>query len=149
MKTLAKVSILIVFLALSSGCYKDVEFVEFESAKVNVENNVGIITLIVKLNNPNFYVIRIVESDVDIYMNGTHLGLISSKQDINLPSNSELIIELPIEVNILDLIFNVPNIWNLFKNDEVKFKFDGTITGKTFFGQKEFEISEEKSISLK
>ena len=148
MKTFAKVSILIIFLVFSSSCYKDVEFVELQTASVNIENNVGIITLVLKVNNPNFYTIQIIESDVDIYMNGTHLGLINNEQNIKLNSNSESIIELPIEINILDLVFNVPNIWNLFKAGEITFKFKGNITGKTFFGQKEFEILEEKTISL-
>ena len=149
MKILAKISILIVFILFTSGCYQDVEFVKLETARVKVENNVGVITLVMKVNNPNFYTIQIVESDVDIYMNGSHLGLINSKQNIKLQSKSESIIELPIEVNILDIIFNVPNIWNLFKAEEVVFKLEGTIKGKTFFGQKEFNISEEKTISLK
>lgn len=148
MKSIAKISILFVFLALTSGCYKSIEYVELESASVEVENNVGVINLIVKLNNPNFYPINISESDLDIYMNGTHLGLINTKLNIKLASNSESVAEIPIEVNILDLIFNVPNIWSLFKAKEVTFKFKGTITGKTIIGQKEFEIDEEETISL-
>ncbi|MBN2892136.1 MAG: LEA type 2 family protein [Bacteroidales bacterium] len=149
MKLATKIGILFLFLILSSGCYKDVEFVELESANIKVEDNVGVINLFVKISNPNFYSIQIVESDVDIYLNGTHLGLVSNKQDIKLPANSETVIELPIEVNILDLILNVPNIWNLFKSNDVTYKIEGTIVGKVLFGQKEFQISEEKNISIK
>lgn len=150
MKNFAKLSIIIIFLAFSlSGCYKDVEFVELETASVKGENNVGVITLFVKINNPNFYKIQIVESDIDIYMNGSHLGLITSDQNIELPANKETTVELPIEVNILDLVLNVPNIWKLFKANEATFKLEGTIVGKVLVGKKEFEISEEETVSLK
>jgi LEA14-like dessication related protein len=148
MKSFAKVGILFVFLALTSGCYKSIEFVKLESASVNIENNVGVINLTIKLNNPNFFPINISESDLDIYMDGTHLGLINSDLNVKLAANSESVVEIPIEVNILDLIFNVPNIWSLFKAEEVTFRFKGTITGKTIIGQKEFEIDEEETISL-
>ncbi len=148
MKSFAKVTILFLFLISLTACYKDVEYVDFNGANVEVEDNVGVITLFVKLKNPNFYTIKIVQSDIDIYLNDKHLGIITTEHNVVLPKKSETIVELPIEINILDLVFNVPNIVKIFKSQELKLGFEGTITGKVLFGQKQFFISEEQIISL-
>lgn len=150
MKIATKLNILFIFLALSlTSCYKEVEFVSLESAKLDIKDNTGYIILTAKMHNPNFYSIQIEKSDIDVFINNNHLGLISSDQNIKLPANKETIIEIPIAVNLLDLVLNIPNIWSLFRQDEITLKFYGTINGKTLFGSKQFKIAEDKTIFLK
>jgi len=149
MKNFAKIIFLLLFVVINSNCNKDIEYVSFESASIGLDNNVGVISIYVKLKNPNSYAIHIVDTEVDIYMNGTSLGLIKNSHDIKIPSKVISVVEIPIRIDLLDLVINIPNIYKLFKAKEVTFKVEGKIVAKTPLSNKEFFISEEQKVSIK
>jgi len=94
MRTLAKVSIIILMLTFLNGCYKQVDFVGLKSASFSSTNPNGNILLFVEVNNPNFYSIKIIESDLDIYIDGSHLGKIQGTHEIKIHSKEETIVEI-------------------------------------------------------
>ncbi len=144
----AKISIIFLLLVLFSSCYKDITYTNLETAKFSSKNEYGNIILYIKLNNPNFYSVQIVESDLNLYLNDTHLGEIKGDYEIKIPSKTETIIELPLKIKLTDLIFNVGNVINLIKNKDTKISVNGSITGKAFFFKNEVDINEETNISL-
>jgi len=146
MKVSAKISIIILFVTILTGCYKNIEFVGLESFDVSPTSQN--IKLYVKVNNPNFYSIKIVETDLDIYLNDKHLGEIQGEHKIKIPANKDYVAELPIKVNLADLLFNAGNFKDLLKDEETIVKVQGTITGKVFFFKKTININEETNISL-
>ncbi len=149
MKNVANLILLLIILTFSlTSCYKDVEFVRIESVDADFDGNVSVLTFEVRINNPNSFKINIVESNIDIFLNDKHLAVLKSEHDILLPANKESVIQLPIEINILDVIFNIPNIWSLLKSSQATFKFDGYVVGKFIFGKKKIKVSEERVLSL-
>ncbi|MBN2664677.1 MAG: LEA type 2 family protein [Bacteroidales bacterium] len=148
MKIFAKVSIIILMLTFLTGCYKQVDFVGLKSASVSNTNTNGNILLFVEVDNPNFYPIKIVESDIDVYVDNTHLGKIKGIHKIKIPSKGPSIVEIPVKVNIADIIFNVGNIFDLVKNQQTELRISGTITAKALFIKKTIQIDEVSEISL-
>lgn len=148
MKTFAKVSIIILMLTFLSSCYKDVDFIGLKSASFSNSNNNGNILLFVEVDNPNFYAIKIVESDLDIYLDDNHLGEIQGTHKVKIPSNATSVVEIQVQVNITDVIFNVGNIFDLIKNEDTELKIKGTITAKAFFVKKTVNIDETTDLSL-
>ncbi len=131
-----------------SSCYKDVEFVELKSADFSTSNTKGEIMLHIKVNNPNFYAIKLKESDLDIYINDTHIGKIEEKLSINIPAKSDKTIDIPLTISITDILFNFGNFKDFATNQEVTVKVKGTVTGKVLFFTKTIKIDKETELTL-
>lgn len=148
MKIFAKVSIIILMLIFLTGCYKQVDFVGLKSASYSNTNSNGNILLYVEVDNPNFYPIKIVESDLDIYINNNHLGKIKGTHKIKISSKGTSIVEIPIKINVADVIFNVGNIFDLVKNEDTELRISGSITAKALFIKKIIQIDEISNFSM-
>ena len=148
MKSFAKISIIVLMITFLNSCYKQVEFVELKSADFSTSNSKGEIMLHIKISNPNFYAIKLKESDLDIYLNDTHIGKIDDKLSINIPANSDEIIDIPLTIGIADILFNFGNLKDFATNKEVTVKVKGTVTGKALFFTKTMEINKETDLIL-
>ncbi len=147
MKKFAKISIIFFITALTFSCYKPLELGEVKSVNLNFDDDDGQLEVFLEITNPNFYSITIVESNLDVYLNGTHLGKIKDSQNVKIPANSSTIVQLNMHINLQDVLSNVFNLITLFSEDsDTDVKIEGTITGKTFFGKKEIPINEEKTM---
>jgi len=148
MKNIAKIIIFLLLTTITFSCYKQIEFTEFESVDVDLKKNDGEIILYVKINNPNFYKVKIIEADLKVYMNDKFLGDVNDIDEIVLPARNETIVEIPLKINIMNILFNAGNISNFFSDSEnVDISIKGDVIGKTIFGKKEMEIDQEKGIS--
>jgi LEA14-like dessication related protein len=149
MNIATKISIIFLFTVIFSGCYKQVEFKELETVTIDMNNSEGSFILFIKLNNPNFFPIKITESDLNFSVNNINFGQVNSKQKIKLPANTETIIEVPIKLSITGLLFQYNELINIFKNKEANFKIKGNIIAQAFFIKKTIDINQEKIVSLK
>ncbi|MEA3450734.1 MAG: LEA type 2 family protein [Bacteroidota bacterium] len=148
MKNIAKIIIFLLITTITFSCYKQVEFTEFESADFDMKKNKGKIILYIKMNNPNFYKVKIVETDLRIYLNDKYLGDVKDINQIILPVRNETIVEIPLQITLMNIFFNAGNISDFFLDSkDLKIKIEGDVVGKTIFGRKKMEVNHEKNIS--
>jgi LEA14-like dessication related protein len=150
MKPFAKINIFILLTLLTFSCYKPVEFIEVQKIGFNFKNNQGAINIFLKIYNPNFYKIKIIKSDLDIYLNKRHLGKLDNIENISIAGQDTSLAEINLELKMADILLNADNFYQIIKNPAGStVKILGTITGKTIFGKKTIHIDETKKIMTK
>ncbi len=148
MKNFAKIAIFILISTITFSCYKPLEFSNFESANMDFNNSHGQIILKVKVKNPNFYKIKIIKTNLEVFINDDSLGEINDDLNVSIAANSSASIEIPMNINLTDIISNTGNFLTFFsKSYSTKIKVEGTVIGKTFFGKKKIKINQQKTIS--
>lgn len=143
MKTLAKLNILVLILIFFTSCYKTVEFVNVEKTDFNFGKGNNELILHFKLYNPNFYNLKIIHSDLKVFLNGTHIGDITSDEVFELKSKDTTLTNFNMDVNFVDIIGGLGQI---IKSNNSEIRVKGYITAKTLLGKKIIEIDQKKSI---
>ena len=143
-------SFLILFLG-SCNIYKDVEVYEIKEVEVTrfdqdaVEAEVKII-----LNNPNWYRVTLVDSDVDVYMNGKKVGKLNLKENVILPNNT-VATKTVLMTGDYDEISGsfLESLLTLLFSSTAKFEVIGTMKGRALMISRSVEIHEETEIDLR
>lgn len=147
MKNFAKIVIFILISTLTFSCYKPLEFSEIDSTNIKLGNNQNALTITVKVKNPNFFKIKVVQADLNVYLNDKFFAQIKDDFNITISPNSNSEIDIPLNLDIGNLISNAGTLMNLFSNkDQTTYRITGTITGKTFFGKKKIPIDQQENI---
>lgn len=150
MKNFAKIAIFILISTLTFSCYKPLEFSGIDSTNIKLGDNQNPLTITVKVKNPNFFKIKIVQADLNVYLNDKFFTEIKDDFDITISPNSDSEIEIPINLNIGNLISNAGNLMNLFSTqNQTTYRIKGTIVGKTFFGKKKIRIDQQENKNKK
>ncbi|MEX2380100.1 MAG: LEA type 2 family protein [Vicingaceae bacterium] len=140
---------------LLSSCvnYDKVEIKEIKEVNlVNFSDEGLIVDSKVKISNPNAFDIKVVDSKLDIIVQGRPIGSAKIDGKLILPSKSEAFHTLRLKSNFDDLGKNA--LVNLLaitasNNNQIDFKFEGYIVCKVFIFKRKVEISHEDSTLLK
>lgn len=124
---------------------KEVNLVNFSDKGLIVDSKV-------KISNPNSFDIKIVDSKLDVFVQGRPIGTTKIDGQLVLPSNSEEFHTLRLKSKFEDLGKNA--LSNLIaittrNNQEVDFKFEGYIVGKVFLLKRKVKIDHKDSTLLK
>lgn len=147
------VALAIGFILIFGSCniYKDVEVYEIKEVEVTrfdqdaVEAEVEII-----LNNPNWYRVTLVDSDVDVYMNGKKVGKLNLKEKVILP-NKTVATRTIVMTGDYDEISGsfLENLLTLLFASTAKFEVIGTMNGRALMISRKVDIKEETEIDLR
>ncbi len=142
--------IFITILFSSCNIYKPVEIGELEGIKLDklLINKVEIIVF-VQVKNPNFYEIKITGYDLDIILNEQKISSISSKNIISLPSNSDKVYGLPVEVEFKNMFSSTALLlFDVLKNKEAEVLIDGEIYVETLLVNKTKKINKKSKVKI-
>jgi LEA14-like dessication related protein len=106
----------------------------------------------VKISNPNIFDIKIVDSKLDVIVQGKPIGSTKIDGKLVLPSKSEEFHTLRLKSSFNDLGKNA--LSNLIaitasNNKQIEFKFEGYIVGKVFIIKRKIKIDHKDSTLLK
>ncbi len=131
-------------MVILTSCYKPVEFVEIKKADLSVGNNANNeLMMTMKIYNPNFYKLKITNSDIDVYINDTKIGEINNHETYTLAARDTSLIEMGMDINLVNII---SGLGNLLGRDDKNLKIDGYVTAKTLFGSKNIRIEQSKNL---
>lgn len=146
--------VLLSWSLLFSSCFNmdDVEIKDIRSFKIVNSTNEGItLGTNLKISNPNYFDIKVIDSDFDLFIKGKRIGSASMVNKITIPSKSEEYhdIELYSDYKNLDedLITQVMGS-ALFGSKKVQFKVKGEVTGKVWFFKKRIDLEHEGEVPL-
>ena len=149
-KQFAKVSFLLLFFVIFlTSCMQEVKIGELEGVSVekNSDDELGIV-LFMRIDNPNLFKVKIKKIDMKITLNTWHLGKVESEKTIVIPANSNDIQEIPVKVEISNLLTGGAALISILTSDKVDILLYGDIEVRALFKSKTFKIDEDKEVEL-
>ena len=145
MKSLIWITILALSLSACAS-YKDVEFRGTENFKVGkLEGKKLSFTFDAKLFNDNGFTIKIKPCDLDLYIEGQHIGIIHLDQKVKIKRKRESVVNVPITVELGPGALVKLALMNLKK--KVTVRLVGTVKGGVCIFSKKEKIDETREIS--
>lgn len=135
LKEMDKIANLVVGFALSvflfSSCmrpkalvYQNVQNFRLQQAGLQQTK----VSLEIRLYNPNNYKLKLKGSDVDVFLNGNHLGKMAAEENFLIARRDTFSLPVVLDVNMVNVI---PNALQLLTNSEVTIKLSGSLkTGR-------------------
>lgn len=127
-------ALVFVFATTLTSCsfYDDVEVIEVQKVDVK-EFSKDIISadIYLKIDNPNFYKIKLMESDIDLFMNGKKMGKLHLREPLELPKKEVSVQALRMTADISDMSGDfIANTLTLLFAKSVELKAEGFVKGK-------------------
>jgi LEA14-like dessication related protein len=145
------VFILMVFTFSSCSLYEDVEFLgvqDYSFAQMEGSQIKASITF--KINNPNFYSIKLKKSDFEIFLDNDKLGSASMLEDMKIIKKKEGEYTLNLAMQESELKNSIiPLLKKAFSKKTVTFRIKGRVKAKVWgvLGKK-FDINEAEEVSI-
>jgi LEA14-like dessication related protein len=144
------------FLLLSSGIILSscgrisrIEIGEVRDFTVKgFEENALVIEVIIPIENPSLYKIKISDFEAKIYLNKGYLGRVNNIEPLVLSGKSSENYTLVFKVRMANFFGTASKVMNLQKGQRINLKIEGTVSARSFFMKKKIEINEERDIVL-
>lgn len=155
LKTIKLLSVMLLIAASFTSCfsYEEVEIRDIKSVKLKEFSTNGLVVESeIKLYNPNKFDIKVVNSDFDVYVEGSKICKSRIDNKISIPRESEAYHTLIFKSDYKDLTDGaLPKLIGItaMGKDEIDFKVDGSITGKAYIFKKKVKVSHEGKVPLK
>ncbi|MCB0760297.1 MAG: LEA type 2 family protein [Flavobacteriales bacterium] len=144
--------IVVLFLAVglvSCSFYDDVELVSVQDVEV-LEFSQDIIHAHVdlELKNPNWYNVKVIDSELELFLNGKRMGKVRLGEKVTIPRNSTSIQRVHILSDVKEFESNfLQNVLTLLFNKSTKMEIKGWIEGRGFVVKKRVPILIEEDIN--
>lgn len=117
----------LLFLSVFSACrpprelvYRDVQHFSVRQAA----QNKTLLSMDIRLYNPNPYAMKLKSADVDVFVNGSNLGKLTTSGQPGIIARDTFSLPVTLEVDLRKVL---PNVLQLFVNSEVDIKLNGRI----------------------
>lgn len=129
------------------GCisYKEVKLTQIRSVQLaNNDLSSGKIVVVVSIQNPNNYAIKIKKYDLHAYANESDLGKVDVEEDIVIPKNSEQDHTITFKPDMAKILSILPS---LYFAGSAEAAIRGTVKVKAMMLSKKFKVDLKKKIS--
>ena len=144
-------TLLLSLVFLLSGCfsYKQVQLHDITNVKVEKMDAQGIALRVDALiENPNGYRIRVLDPDVDLFLNGKFIGKGSLDTALVLDKNKSQVYSIPLHAEIEGGPLLLMVISGALIGGDMKLGAKGTVVGKAGLLRKRFPFELEEMIEL-
>jgi len=118
---------------------QNVQFSEFSGDKLEAQ-------IFFTIENPNWYDIKMKDSKIDVFLEGSFLGTIEQFDEILIPKKSSTV-QIMKMTSTPDALSNIlGNALALFFKQELKFEAKGYVQGKALFINKRIDVSVSEAI---
>ena len=118
---------------------QNVQFSEFSGDKLEAQ-------IFFTIENPNWYDIKMKDSKIDVFLEGSFLGTIEQFDEILIPKKSSTVQILKM-TSTPDALSNIlGNALALFFKQELKLEAKGYVQGKALFINKRIDVSVSEAI---
>ena len=143
--------ILILFLGFIS-C-SEVESLELKKVDGFAVNNLtaqgASLELDLSVYNPNGFKIKVLDYDLDVFINNVRLGKPKLDKRLVMPRKSTTTQHVKVDVKFKNMLFGaLPILGSLKKGKQAKVRLSGNVKGGAFLYRKTMQIDFEKDISL-
>ena len=145
------ITIIIVITFILSGCssVKDIEIGEIENVEFKgLYNNLAKLELTIPVSNPSNFKINIIDMNLDISINGKHLGKMTNLQKVVIPSRSEENLIFPVQIELSNLLSGALSLYKLRNTKNFEMQVNGSIKARSFLHFKTIDINETHMVNL-
>lgn len=129
--------------------YKDVQFKGVEDFNVkNFSQKEIVVEVSAKVNNPNSYNITIVDSDLDLFLNGTKMGKATIDSHIKLKKKTEQVYTFMVKANMSNIGSKVQALFPILLAKRAAVKINGSIKAKAMGARKSVPIDVSEQLSF-
>ncbi|PCJ83610.1 MAG: hypothetical protein COA57_10860 [Flavobacteriales bacterium] len=135
---------------MSCISYKEVQFIAMIGAEVKSFSAKGLnVELGVKLRNPNNYKITVVDSDLDIFINGKPMGKAKIKNKIKMKKNSEDVHHFIISADYDNAaVGGLSAIMAMLGASSMQLRIKGKVKAKALVFRKTFDVDFTERVSF-
>jgi LEA14-like dessication related protein len=138
------------FLLVSCESISPLSVSKFEDVNVKSINTSGValeVTMVVK--NPNAYRFKMVDNQLNLFVNKTEMGTVSIKDKIVVPRKSEKSYTFLVETQFSNLALgSIPSLINIFMSKQVELKLVGDVKVRSMMISKRFPIEIIEKVPL-
>lgn len=152
MRYIQKAVFALVAMVLLHSCtlYKEVEVLEVYNVEVK-EFSQELVEVEVELlvDNPNWYKIKIIKSDLDLLLNSKDIGTLELAKKVVVPKKSKSVQKISIYTDYDDLKENfLKNVLTLLFARKTEFQATGYVKAKGLFIAKKIPVDVKQEIDL-
>lgn len=142
--------VLLFTLGLTScNFYKEVEVLEVTNIEVK-EFNKDVVSadISLKISNPNKYKLKLVDSDIDLFLNGKKMGKMILREPLELPKNDTTIQVLSMKAEVTEFSNDfIANTLSLLFAKTAELKAVGYVKGKAMGIGRKVKVDFTKDIA--
>lgn len=132
------------FEGIEIGEVKEINFTKIDERKVSFE-------VLIPIENPNGFNLKITGVDLDVIVNNEYLGKIKNVGDVLIHQQSDEVYNFPLDVeysgsNILKGAFT---LFSLFLDRKADVRISGFIIVKSFWFSKKLVVDEQSVVVIK
>jgi LEA14-like dessication related protein len=125
-----QLSFFLLFIAVSTSAFgqlKDIQYLDVENFKIQqIENNKAAISLDIRLYNPNNYKLKLKDADIDVFINGNHIGKVQQAVDkYEVLKNDTCLVPVILDVDMQNILANALQI--VLSSGMADVKLSGTV----------------------
>ena len=140
---------LIALLFLSSCNVQEVEFKGVEHIELmKMENNVMEFNISARLDNPNSFNIKMMDSDLDFYLENMYMGKAFLTDPITILKKKDDVYTFMVKTGQIDQKKLLPILIKTALTGKVKVGVKGDVKGKVYFISKEVQIDLEDEVDI-
>ena len=136
-------------LLLSCSGFDNIEVGDIEDVRLNRFANRSVeFEVLMPIDNPTSFRFRIVDVDLDVYINNEYIGTISNVDNVLIPSRSSEIYTFPLRVQFSNILKGAVSMFNLFLDRQAEIEVKGRISVRSFPFIKSIKVDEKTRLRL-
>ena len=141
--------ILLSALLLSCSGFESIEVGDIDDVRLNRFANKSVeFEVLMPIDNPTSFRFRIVDVDLDVYINNEYIGNISNVNNVLIPSRSSEIYTFPLRVQFSNILKGAVSMFNLFLDRQAEIEVKGRISVRSFPFIKSMKVDEKTRLRL-
>ncbi len=134
---------------MSCSGIKDIEIGEIEDVNLTRFANRAIeFEVSMLIDNTSSFRFRIIDVDLDLYVNNEYLGKISNVDNVLIPSKSSELYTFPLRVNFTNILRGAISMYNLFLDRQAEVVVKGNLGIRSFPFTRNIAVDEKTFIRL-
>jgi len=127
---------------LFSGCtqeeiqligIKDITYQEFKG-------NVLRLAIMVTVNNPNRFNVKIKNANMDLRLNNKTIGTVTQMEQIDLVSRKQQDYKIQVSIEMKDMLSNIISLYRVLMNEPKNLSLSGSVQVKSFIYSKTYQV---------
>jgi len=140
---------LTLLLLISCGRFSEITIGDISGVTVKgFRNDVLLIDVNIPVDNPTQHRITISDLDLRLSMNDHYVGKIQLDEKLVIPSNSEMVHGVTLQVQMANFISTGLMMMNMKKGQMVRFRLEGSITARSLLLKKEIPVDELREVII-
>jgi LEA14-like dessication related protein len=142
-------SIVLSAMLLSCSGFESIDVGEIEDIKLNRFADRAVeFEVMMPIENPSAFRFRIVDVDLDVYINSEYLGKISNVDNVLIPSRSYELYTFPLKVEFSNIMRGAVSMFNFFLDKQAFIEVSGNIRVRSFPFSRNLSVDEKTHLKL-